>query len=73
MTSPYSIQLTPTERLALLILAAVPNQTAEQIFKLSGGKTYSHLKVALRSLCLAGRISATLSPAGITTYALAAE
>jgi hypothetical protein len=65
-----AILMPRTERLVTSSLAATPGQTAEQIFKSIGGKTYSHLKVALRSLILAGVITSTLSPAGITTYSL---
>jgi hypothetical protein len=67
---PNPIELTPTERLATFSLAATPNQTAEQIFRSIGGKTYSHLKVALHSLALPGIITSNLSPAGIVTYSL---
>jgi hypothetical protein len=68
-----AISLTPTERRVTLSLAATPDQTAEQIFKAIGAKTYSHLKIAIRSLRLAGVIISTLSEAGITTYSLVAE
>jgi hypothetical protein len=66
------LQMMPTERLVTFALQAQPDQTAQQIFKAIGGKTYSHLKVALPSLTLAGIITSTLSEAGILTYSLAA-
>jgi hypothetical protein len=67
------LHMTPTERLVTFSLAATSGQTAEQVFKSIGGRTYSHLKVALRSLTLAGIITSTLSPAGITTYSLVTQ
>jgi hypothetical protein len=57
-----AIRLTPIERLVVFSLTITAGQTAEQIFKPIGTKTFNHLKVAVRSLTVVSMITATTSP-----------
>lgn len=55
---------TPTERLLLALLQIKPGLTEQELFLRSGSKAPKYIRASLRSLLLAGRISATDSQAG---------
>jgi len=51
-------RLTPTERLLLALLQLHPGSTADALFEASRSQTSKHFRAALRTLVMAGKVTA---------------
>jgi hypothetical protein len=64
------IELTPTERLAILALMLEPRQSLQRLQKTTRTKTLKHLGRAVRTLRMAGAVIPEVGDDGVERYSL---